>query len=60
MTRSHSERRLDHALTEWVNELTHANPAASDAEILADLRLRMDAKLVATFRAAFPPLCGPV
>ena len=58
MIRSHTERRLDHALTEWVKERTHANPAASDAEILADLRLRMDAKVAATFRAAFPPIMG--
>lgn len=58
MTRSHTERRFDHALTEWVKEQTHARPSDSDAAILADLRLRLDAKLAATFRAAFPPVMG--
>jgi hypothetical protein len=58
--RTHTERRLDAALAEWVKEQTHAQPGVDDAAVLADLRLRMDAKLAATFKAEFPPLMGPV
>lgn len=58
MTRSHTERRFDHAFTEWVKEQTHANPSDSDEAILADLRLRLDAKLASTFRATFSVMGG--
>jgi hypothetical protein len=57
---THTERRLDHALTEWVKEYTHSNPNATDDEVLAGLRLRMDAKIAATFKAAFPKIMGPI
>ena len=54
-----TERRLDHALTEWVKEYTHANPGKPDAEVLAGMRLRLDAKIAATFKAVFQ-IMGPV
>jgi hypothetical protein len=57
--RTYTERRLDAALAEWVKEQTHARPGVDDAAVLADLRLRMDAKLAATFKAAFPTITTP-
>ncbi len=57
---THTERRLDHTLADWIAEQFHAAPAgATDAEILANIRLKMDAKVSAIFKAKYPPIMGP-
>jgi hypothetical protein len=56
---THTERRLNRALEEWLVEVVHADPTASDETVLAEIRLRIDAKIAATFRKRFPKVMDP-
>jgi hypothetical protein len=56
---THTERRLNRALEEWIVEVAHSAPTASDETVLAEIRMRIDAKIAATFRNRFPKVMGP-
>jgi hypothetical protein len=58
---THTERRLDHMLADWIGEQFHAAPAGlTDAEILAAIQARLASKAEAIFRKRYPPIMGPV
>lgn len=57
---THAERRLTHQLEDWMQEQFHAAPpGSSDAEILAEIRLRLDAKVATIWKRKFPAIMGP-
>jgi exoribonuclease II len=57
---NHSERRMTHALTDWIVDYAVTHPLKDEAAILAELKLQLATKAEAIFRAKFPPIMGPI